>query len=102
PGSCGDDDHCVVEGERLARPRQQGDVPVVRRVEGAAEETSHGTNSNDSSPISTFAPRFAPASRSASSSASSLGGSPTTRKPPSTRSRLHGRGGGFGRYTRKS
>ncbi len=63
-------------------------MTVVRRVERPAEESGHGTNSNDSSPTSTAVPFLAPASRRARSSSASPGGVPTTRKPSSVRSRL--------------
>ena len=93
----GDQNHRLVEAECLACRVQQRNVPEVRRVERPAEEPDHGTNWNESSPTSTAAPRRAPASRSARSSSSSLGGVPTTRKPSSVRSRLHGRAFGSGR-----
>jgi len=74
-----------------------GQVAVVGRVERAPEQPDHGTNSNASSPTSTEEPRFAPASRRTRSSSSAPGGVPTTRKPSSVRSRLHGRAFGCGR-----
>ena len=61
------------------------DVPVVRRVEGAAEQSGHWT-SRTSPSTSTSSPLRAPAAFSAAaSSSSSSGTSPEIRKPLSVR-----------------
>src|SRR5581483_2912614 len=82
--------------EVLARAADDLEVPVVRRVEDAAEEAGH-RYSNDSSPITTSSPSRAPAARSASASASSAGGRPTTRYPRSVRRIRNDGRRGFGR-----
>ena len=78
PGRRGDEHDARDRGRAPPSPcRSERDVAVVRRVERAAEEPDHGTNSNVSSPTSTSSPARAPAARSARSSSSSLGGVPT-------------------------
>ena len=73
-----------LDRQLLERRLRQRHVPVVRRVESAAEDPDHW-NSSASPATSTSSPRFAPASRSACSSSSSPGGLPTTRNPRSVR-----------------
>src|SRR6266545_4677073 len=77
-------DHEPLEPEVVERRTGESEVPVVRRVERAAEEPGHAS-SNTSSPISTSAPVFAPAARNASSSSSPSGAVPVIRKPRSVR-----------------
>jgi hypothetical protein len=74
----GDDvDEQTVEPEQLHGRQGERDVPVVRRIEGAAQKPY--CHSRTSSPTSTSAPRLTPALRSASSSSGAGGGVPTTR-----------------------
>ena len=80
----GDDaDEQPVEPEVVDRLAGERDVPVVRRVEGAAEDPDAAAHCQimTSSPISTSEPGFTPAARRASSSSSPSGAVPTTRKP---------------------
>ena len=79
----GDDPHeQPVEPEMLDRLARERDMPVVGRVEGAAEDADPAhCQIMTSSPISTSAPGFTPAARSASSSSSPSGAAPTTRNP---------------------
>ncbi len=79
------DEHLeAVELELLDPAARELEVPVVRRVERAAEEADH-SNTRVSSPTSTSTPLRAPAARSACSSSSGAGGVPVTRNPRSVR-----------------
>ena len=98
PGAAATTTTTSLELEALPRARASSATwPLCGGSKAPPKSADHGTNSNDSSPTSTSAPLRAPASRSARSSSSSLGGVPTTRKPPSVRSRLQGRAFGCGR-----
>ena len=105
PGVGDDADEQALEPEVVDRLAGERDVPVVRRVEGAAEDpdaTAH-CQIMTSSPISTSEPGLTPAARSASSSSSPSGAVPTTRNPWPVRSTLkRRRSGGLGRYSRKA
>ena len=96
----GDDaDEQAVEPEVVDRLAGERDVPVVRRVEGAAEDPDAAAHCQimTSSPISTSEPGLTPAARRASSSSSPSGAVPTTRNPWPVRSTLNRRrSGGLG------
>ena len=69
--------------------RSKLDMPVVRRVEGSAEEPDHGTNSNDSvADLDGRALAVRPPRGARARAPPGSGGVPTTRKPRSVRSRL--------------
>src|SRR5207248_3282229 len=72
----------AIDRQPLERRPRERDVPVVRRVEGTAEDGSHWSSSAWPA-TSTSSPFLAPASRRARSSSSSAGGRPMTRKPRS-------------------
>src|SRR4051812_19396107 len=87
-----------VDRQLSERGAGEGDVAVVRRIEGSAEDARGHCSSSASPATSTSSPDLAPASRSAASSSSSPGGRPTIRKPRSVRRiRNARRGSGFGR-----
>ena len=75
-----DEDEQLRELELAERGSRERDVPVVRRVEDAAEDPRRAyCHSSSSSPTSTRVPRLMPMRRSASSSSSAGGIVPTTR-----------------------
>src|SRR3954471_18182521 len=101
PWTHGDEDRELVEIEVPPGCFGECDVSVVRRVEGAAEQSRHWT-SRTSPSTSTSSPFRAPAAFSAAaSSSSSSGTSPEIRKPLSVRRILKRRPLERGRYTRK-
>ena len=73
-----DDDHDPLEAELPLGSVGKRNVPVVRRVERAAEQADHSIT-RVSSPTSTSLPLRAPAARRAASSSSGDGAEPTTR-----------------------
>src|SRR6266516_3469203 len=96
------DQHDDLVAELLIRGVRQRHVPVVRRIEGAAEQGRHW-NSSTSPSSSTSSPLRAPAAWSAAaSSSSSFGTAPVMRNPRSVRRTRKRRPPGRGRYTRKS
>ncbi len=69
-----------LEAELIDRSARKSDMPEVRGVEGATEDTERRyCHSNVSPSTSTSTPGLTPARRSASSSSAAGGGVPTTR-----------------------
>ena len=73
-----DEDEEALDPELRDRRSREREMPVVRRVEHAAENPLY-CHSSSSSPTSTWVPGLIPRPRRASSSSSGAGGAPTTR-----------------------